>query len=543
MPRTGRATGLAAAHHCVRWLGAAVHLIDSLTFLLTIRVSNQDIDGNALFGTWNMAQVQRNRNFFAFGAEAANDTEGLDPFLRQALEDLADGNRPSTQNLDPELRALVDRAADHVTEAADATSAFEDLKERMDLFENHAGAALWDAVLHNGDPFHEQSQWTWSNEFRRLCGFSSEADFPNRVEAWSDKLHPDDVAATTKVFNDHLQDPTGATPYEVEYRLKLKSGEYRWFRASGSATRDSNGRPLRVSGSLTDIQPEKDALARLETYADDCESQIKGQADEIAGRSHDLSATADQLTSTAKTVRDQCAQASDELQKSTSNLETVASAAEEMSTSIQEVANQANETQTRTSEADSTSQQARERVTELAAAAEEVAKTLEVIKQIADQTNLLALNATIEAARAGEAGRGFSVVASEVKSLAQQSAKAADEIAEKLSVMRDATGSSVSQIETVAGLIGQVSELTTAVSAAVQQQSQSSQEIARNIAEAADRTDTVTNSVAAIQHEADGLTDAARQVDDASNSLQSQAKTLSSDVVTLVASVRRSTGD
>ncbi|MBK1638215.1 hypothetical protein CKO24_04020 [Rhodothalassium salexigens DSM 2132] len=458
--------------------------------------------------------------------------------LRQTLQVILAGGTPDVSMLDAEDRALVAPLLDRLQSLTDIKVDAEGMAERLDLYENHSGVGLWDAVLYNGDAFDERSSWAWSNEIRRQLGYTSERDFPNTVEAWSEKLHPDDAQAAEDAFVAHLADRTGKTPYDVTYRLKVRSGEYRWFRDAGNAKRDANGVATRASGSLNDIHEIKTAQDRLAEYADICETRLKAMADTIAHESRGLSDTATNLVHTADTTRDSCVSASDELSKSSSNLETVASAAEEMSGSIQEVAHQAGDTQARTNEADTASQDARQRVSELAAAAEDVAKTLEVIKQIADQTNLLALNATIEAARAGEAGKGFAVVASEVKSLAQQSAKAADEIAGKLTVMRDATESSVGRMEGVTKLIGQVSELVTSVSAAVQEQSAASQEIARNISEAAASTDSVTGNVAAIQHDAQGLTDAGRQVGEASGTLQDQASALASEVDTLIANIR-----
>ncbi|MBK1638216.1 hypothetical protein CKO24_04025 [Rhodothalassium salexigens DSM 2132] len=471
-------------------------------------------------------------------AARPDSATGQDPF-REAIEAIAAGARPDTAALTPAERAAVERLLSQADDHAALQGRADDMAERLSLFENHAGVGLWDAVLCDGDPFHAQSRWTWSNEFRNLLGYASEQDFPNVVGAWADSLHPDDAEPTAQAFQAHLADRSGKTPYDVAYRLKTRTGDYRWFRAAGSALRNAQGMAIRASGSLIDIHDAKTARSNLLAYADTCETKLKGLSGEIATAARSLGSTGDELADNATSTHGRCETASDELHKGSANLDAVASAAEQMSGSIQEVAQQASETQARTSDADRSSQEARERVGELATAAEDVAKTLEVIKQIADQTNLLALNATIEAARAGEAGKGFAVVASEVKSLAQQSAKAADEIAEKLAAMRDASGSSVSQMQNVAELIAQVRELTTSVSAAVQEQSASSQEIARNIAEAAASTDTVTGTVTAIQDGTDGLNRAGRHVSDAAKTLQDQADSLAGEVDTLVSNIRR----
>ncbi|MBT31928.1 MAG: hypothetical protein CMO01_19900 [Thalassobius sp.] len=98
----------------------------------------------------------------------------------------------------------------------------------------------------------------WTNRFRNMLGYRDETDFPNVLHAWSDLLHPEDKENTLNAFNRHLVDTTGNTPYDVEYKLKLKNGTYKWFRAIGNTVRDYAGKPLRIAGSLIDIQNIKD---------------------------------------------------------------------------------------------------------------------------------------------------------------------------------------------------------------------------------------------------------------------------------------------
>ena len=98
------------------------------------------------------------------------------------------------------------------------------IRERSELLDTSSGVGLWQAVLHNADAFDPKSVWTWSPEFRRLLGYSSEADFPNVCQSWSEKLHPEDVTSTFAAFSAHLQDKSGASRYDVTYRLMTKSG-------------------------------------------------------------------------------------------------------------------------------------------------------------------------------------------------------------------------------------------------------------------------------------------------------------------------------
>ena len=136
--------------------------------------------------------------------------------------------------------------------------------ERAKLLDRHAGVGLWDAVFHNGDPMHAQSRWHWSPEFRRLAGFDRDdtIGFPDGVGSWGDRLHPDDAKPTFDAFMACLNDRSGRTGYDVNYRLKVKDGSYRWFRAIGGVARDGNGLALRACGSLIDIDGQKKAELR-----------------------------------------------------------------------------------------------------------------------------------------------------------------------------------------------------------------------------------------------------------------------------------------
>ncbi|MDR3013365.1 MAG: response regulator [Chitinispirillales bacterium] len=117
--------------------------------------------------------------------------------------------------------------------------------------------ALWDLDIVNGDPRNPSSKFTWSQEFRDALGFSDENDFPNTSEALTERFHPEDGERTITAFMGHLMDYTEKTPYDTEYRLKMKSGEYRYFHAFGTAQRDCAGIPLRMAGAVIDITEKK----------------------------------------------------------------------------------------------------------------------------------------------------------------------------------------------------------------------------------------------------------------------------------------------
>ncbi len=126
------------------------------------------------------------------------------------------------------------------------------------------GIAHWNMDVMDGNPADPNNKFTWSPEFRHMLGFANEAEFPNVLSSWSSRLHPDDAERVLALFVAHIADRTGKTPYNPEYRLRLKSGEYRYFRAMGSTVRDSAGRPLRVAGAIEDITEQKQVWETLQ---------------------------------------------------------------------------------------------------------------------------------------------------------------------------------------------------------------------------------------------------------------------------------------
>jgi PAS domain S-box-containing protein len=127
-------------------------------------------------------------------------------------------------------------------------------------------AGLWDVEIIDGDPLHQGNKYIWSDEFRQMVGYSSKVDFPNKLGSWMDCLHPEDRQPTRDAFVAHLKDFSGKTPFNLEYRLKTKSGEYRYFHALGDTMRNQSGVPIRVAGILLDIHDEKmqnEAVARV----------------------------------------------------------------------------------------------------------------------------------------------------------------------------------------------------------------------------------------------------------------------------------------
>nr|WP_046173471.1 PAS domain-containing methyl-accepting chemotaxis protein [Domibacillus indicus] len=144
---------------------------------------------------------------------------------------------------------------------------YEDLSLRHSLVTEAIEVGLWDMTVVAGDPVNPDNAFVWSDEFRRMLGFRDEQDFPNVTSSWSSRIHPEDAGFSLQAFADHLHDHSGQTPYDIHYRLLLKNGEYRWFRATGATVRDKNGMPLRVVGALVDIHEEKVKAKEKEALA------------------------------------------------------------------------------------------------------------------------------------------------------------------------------------------------------------------------------------------------------------------------------------
>ena len=149
---------------------------------------------------------------------------------------------------------------------------YEIMKYR--LTDRALGVGLWDMNVIGGDPVNPNNKFTWSDEFRQLIGFEDENDFPNVTASWSDRLHPDDKDATLEAFAAHINDTTGKTPYDVTYRLQMKSGEYRYFRAFGDAMRDEKGMAIRVAGALEDITSKVEMQAEIDRERGELENDL-----------------------------------------------------------------------------------------------------------------------------------------------------------------------------------------------------------------------------------------------------------------------------
>ena len=265
---------------------------------------------------------------------------------------------------------------------------------------------------------------------------------------------------------------------------------------------------------------EKRRKQEMQDLAQAFEASVKGVVSTVIQAAADMRATATAMAANAEQTSAQAQGASSASEQASGSVRNVAAASEELSASIQEISRQVAQSAEKSRNASTQAGKTNETVQGLTDAAQKIGAVVELINQIASQTNLLALNATIEAARAGEAGKGFAVVASEVKTLANQTAKATEDISKHVQAIQASTGDAVGAIRAIAGTIGEIDEIAGSVRQSVEQQSAATAEISRSVQEASVGTGTVNENIS-------GVTAAARETGEAAAKMQTAAEALS----------------
>ncbi len=273
-------------------------------------------------------------------------------------------------------------------------------------------------------------------------------------------------------------------------------------------------------GDLT-VAPEvhsQDELGRMAGALGTAQGQLRalmasvvGSADAVAASSEELSASAAQISASAEQTSAQSGAVSGAADEVSRSVATVAAGAEQMSASIREIAQNANEAARVAAEAVTEAEATNVTITKLGVSSKEIGDVIKVITSIAEQTNLLALNATIEAARAGEAGKGFAVVANEVKELAQETARATEDIARRVEAIQADTGGAVAAIGRIGTVIGQINDYQLTIASAVEEQTATTNEMSRSVAEAAGGTTQIASTITGVSGAAGATTQALGQ--------------------------------
>jgi methyl-accepting chemotaxis protein len=246
----------------------------------------------------------------------------------------------------------------------------------------------------------------------------------------------------------------------------------------------------------------------------------------LASSSEQLSAVSAQMTGSAEESASQADVVSAAAEQVSRNVQTVATGTEEMSASIREIAKNAQDAAGVAAQAVDVARATSATVARLGESSAEIGNVIKVINSIAEQTNLLALNATIEAARAGESGKGFAVVANEVKELAQETAKATEDIGRRIQAIQSDTGAAVAAISEISGIIAQINDTQSTIASAVEEQTATTNEMGRNVAEAATGSSDIAENITGVARSASDTTTAASTTSQAAEELSRMAADL-----------------
>jgi methyl-accepting chemotaxis protein len=276
----------------------------------------------------------------------------------------------------------------------------------------------------------------------------------------------------------------------------------------------------------------------MDSLANDFERSVSGIVRSVSTAATGMQGTAQSMTATASDASARAATVSAASESASNNVGTVAAAAEELSSSVAEISRQVARSSEISSKAVQDAQRTNGIVQALSTGAEKIGEVVKLIHSIAAQTNLLALNATIEAARAGESGRGFAVVASEVKALANQTAKATEEISAQVAAMQSSTSEAVASIGGISQTIAQMSEITSSISTSIDQQGDATREIARNIQQVAAGSSEINSNIGSVTTAAVATGTAASDVLANAKELDNQSGMLRNAVDQFLAKVR-----
>jgi len=359
----------------------------------------------------------------------------------------------------------------------------------------------------------------------------------------NDELVPSLMALMTNI-QALVTDANMLSKAAVEGKLATRAdaskhqGDYRKVVEGVNATLDAVIGPLNevaetvgklATGDLTlqmtadyagDFKQLSEAVNRLATQVRGAIQHIANNTGSLVSSSEELTATSQQMSSNAEETSTQASVVSAASEQVSKNVQTVATGTEEMGASIREIAKNVNEAARVATSAVKMAESTNETVAKLGESSAEIGKVIKVITSIAQQTNLLALNATIEAARAGEAGKGFAVVANEVKELAKQTAKATEDISQKIDAIQTDTKGAVQAIGQISGIINQINDISGTIATAVEEQTATTNEMARNVSEAAKGSSEIAGNIT-------GVAKAAQETTTGANDTQKAAKELS----------------
>ena len=366
-----------------------------------------------------------------------------------------------------------------------------------------------------------------------VCKAVADGDFEARIK----NIDPKDKFADLYVAINRMIDRCDAYVREstacLEYVSKNKY--FRRISEKGMA-----GAFLHASVTINRAtRTMEDQVTRFSTVVTDFQSAMDGVVDSVTSAASRFEGSARSMNATALSTSEQATTVSAAAEEASVNVQTVSASAEELSATVKEIGQQVTHSTEIVGSAVSQVTDTSCETAKLAEASDKIGNVIQLIPDIAEQTNLLALNATIEAARAGEAGKGFAVVASEVKSLANETANATDDIREQINSIQTATSQVVDGIDGVGTTMDQVKGIFASIAAAVEEQGAATDEIARSVELAASGTKVVTGNMAQVSHAAEESKNETGDVLNAASELAKQAALLRSEIDSFITEVKQ----
>ncbi len=387
------------------------------------------------------------------------------------------------------------------------------------------------------------------------------------VEGQHHRMFVPPAEAESRAYQQLWSELRGGQLQSGEFEFAGKDGHTVWINASYNPIVDPEGKVYKVVKYATDITAQKSAALELEEKVEsllttvdmaghgdltqmvmiegddaigrvgaglqrmfdmmrESLTKISDNATSLSGASEELSVVSEQMSGSAQRTTTEANVASTTTEQVNHNVQTVAAAAEEMSASIREIAKNAADAARVAMSAVEVAENTNTVVSKLGESSADIGKVIKVITSIAQQTNLLALNATIEAARAGEAGKGFAVVANEVKELAKETAKATEDIGQRIETIQTDTTSAVTAIGQISDIINQINDLQTAIAGAVEQQTATTNEITRNVADAARGSSEIAQNISTVADAARSTSEGAQNANASSTELARMATEL-----------------
>ena len=444
---------------------------------------------------WSVAQqyaASQDMEFHTPSLRPRDPRNQPDPFERRALEAF---------QKDPELKEFSESEKDSEKD-------FMRYAQAVRLTE--------DCLVCHGDPEGEKDSFGYTKEGMKAGDLRGAFTVKASTEDLVKTASSNSIALFLCSFLTLLA--TAGVVFALVRKLVVKPLSDSVALANSIAAKDLSVRDLPVEAE-DEIGETNRALNQMKNNLNAVIHLIADTSVSVATVSDQLSSTSQHITANSEETSAQADVVSKAAEHVSQNLQTVATGAEEMGASIREIAKNATDAARVATSAVKVAEDTTVTVSKLGESSTEIGQVIKVITSIAQQTNLLALNATIEAARAGEAGKGFAVVANEVKELAKATAKATEDISQKIEAIRTDTQASVDAIATISGVIHQINGISTTIATAVEEQDATTNEMARNVSEAAHGSGEITNNIAGVAQAAQSTAQGAADTQKATQQL------------------------